>query len=269
MGERAKQLTNAVAASRADDVAGGAIGRSDPQRRSRVLKVGELRVFSKAREDAAPSVRHDEFECAGTGAVSDQPAIGSAAMFQDVVLQLAKRAHQTRRQASGQTHSNRNILHMLAPLIPEQVLDVPVGWIEPAQRKHAGPIPRSGAADRAVRPCPFNLTEDWRLDHNAPIDLGRSPASNGEFHQGADEARPNDGDRGQRRQPSGNSLPKQVVGCLEGRADAPVVTFVQDDPHLLPSVRLKHLPSPPKSERGNESSSVCCALEGPRSGRRQ
>ena len=139
MGECAKQLANAVAVSRAVGVAGGAIGGGDTQRRSRIRKMREFGVFAEARKHTASSVGDDKFECAGTGTVGDQPAVGPAAMFEDVVLQLAERAHQACHQALGQAHSNRGVLRVLSPLIPEQVLGTAVGWIEPTQREHARP----------------------------------------------------------------------------------------------------------------------------------
>ena len=134
MSEGAKQLTNAVAVSSALGVTGGTIGGGDTQRHASIGKVREFGVFAEAREHATSSVGDDEFECTGTGAVGDQTTVGPTAMFKDVVLQLAERAHQACRQALGQAHSNRSVLRVLGPLIPENIFGLAVGWIEPTQR---------------------------------------------------------------------------------------------------------------------------------------
>ena len=253
MSKCTKQLTNAVAVSRPVGVAGGAIGGGDTQRHSTIGKVREFGVFAEAREHAASSVGNDEFECAGASAVRDQPAVGPAAMFEDVVLQLAERAHQACCQALGQARSNCGVLRVLGPLIPEQVFGVAAGWIEPTQREDARPIASAGAADRTVCQCAFDLMEDRRLDRYAAIGLGRGHASNGEFNQGAYKTGPDEGQRRQQRQPSGNGLPKQVVCCLEGRADAAVLTLVQRCSSLSRSGRLMTRLSYQQSDHSNES----------------
>ena len=119
MGECAKQLTNAVPASGVGGVAGGTIGRGDTQRRSTIGKVRELGIVLEACEHAAPGVGNDELESVGAGSIGDESAVGPAAMFEDVVLQLAERAHQACRQAPGQAGSPCGVLRVIGPLIPD------------------------------------------------------------------------------------------------------------------------------------------------------
>ena len=98
--------------------------------------------------------------------------------------------------------------------------------------------------------------ENRRLDRYATIDAGHRPASNGEFHQGADKARFANGQRRQQRQSSGNGLPEQVVRYLESRPDATVPTLRQRCPGLSRPVRLMSRRSCAHSDRTSESASL-------------
>lgn len=256
IGECTKQLTNAVAVSRAVDMAGGTVGGGDTQSCARIGKVHEFGVFAEARKHTASCVSDHKLECAGAGAVGDQHALGPAAMLEDVVLQLAQRTHQACYLALGQAHSNRRVLRVLGPLIPEQVFGPVVGLIEPTQREHARSIAGACAGDRVVYECTFNLMENRRLDRYATIGAGHRSASNGEFHQGADKARFADGQRRQQQQSSGNGLPEQVVRYLEGRPDATVPTLRQRFPGLSPPVPLMSRRSHARSDRTSEARSL-------------
>ena len=97
--------------------------------------------------------------------------------------------------------------------------------------------------------------EDRRLDHYAPIGLGRCHVSNGELDQGADKTGSNEGQRRQQWQPFGNGLPKQVVCCLKGCADAVVLTLVQRCPSLSRPGRQMSRLSHQQSDHSSESSS--------------
>ena len=101
MSECAKQLANAVPASGVGGVAGSTIGRGDTQRRSTIGKVRELGIVPEACEHAASGVGNDEFESIGAGSIGHESAVWPAAMFEDVVLQLAERAHQACRKPLG------------------------------------------------------------------------------------------------------------------------------------------------------------------------
>ena len=256
IGECTKQLTNAIAVPRTVDMAGGTVRGGDTQRYAGVGKVHELGVFAEAREHTASRVGHDELECAGAGTVGDQPAVGPAAMFEDVVLQLAQCTHQACYQALGQAPSNRRVLRVRGPLIPEQVFGPVVGWIEPTQREHTRSIVGACAADRLVYECTFDLMENRRFDRYATIRVRHRHASNGELHQWADKTRSTNGQRRHQRQPSGNGLPEQVVRCLERRRDAAVPTLRQRHLGVSRPVRLMSRLPQAHSDRTSETPSL-------------
>ena len=185
-------------------------------------------------------------------------------MFENVVLEFAERAHQTCRQSAGEARSNRGVLHMFDPLIPEHAFGVAAGWIEPSQREDANEIAGAGSADRAVCQCAFDLMEERRLDRYAAIGVRRCHASNGEFGQWADKTGSDQSQRWHQRQPSGNGLPKQVVCCLEGRADAAVLSLAQRYSSRSRSGRPIGRLSFQQSDRSSQSSRVGCAFSAPR-----
>ena len=110
------------------------------------------------------------------------------------------------------------------------------GWIEQAQGEDTGAVPGAGAADRAVGQRVFDLVKDRRLDGHAAIGVGHRHAGDGKFDQGTDEAGTAEDQRRQLRQAAGNGLPQQVVGRLEGCADAVLIPPLNGAP-VLPSAR--------------------------------
>ena len=62
MGKGTKQLTDAVAVTRAARMPRGAIRRRDPQCRTGIFKAGKFGVFPQARKHTAAGIGDDEFE---------------------------------------------------------------------------------------------------------------------------------------------------------------------------------------------------------------
>jgi hypothetical protein len=219
MGESAKQLTNTVAMSRTARVTRRAIGGGNAQRVTAIGEVRKLGIFAQAREHATTSVGNNEFECALSCTIRDQSASGPAAMFKDIVLQFTECAHQTRRQAFGQTSSYGGVLGMLGPLIPERIVSV-LGSVKPTQGEHTGAIVSTGTADHAVGQRLLDLAENWRLQGYAAVGIRRRSAGDREFDERAYKSGSDEDQRRQLRQTTSNGLPQEVINCVKGCARA-------------------------------------------------
>jgi len=249
MGECAKQLTDAVAVTRASGMPRCAVGRGHPERRSGIRQPGELWILAQAGQHAATRVGDDELERAVARGIGDDAALRPAAVLEDIVHQLAEGAHQPGSQSPRQSRRDRRVLGMLGPLLPDQAFGAVAVRIEARQREYAGPVAGARAADRPLSERTDQLVKHRRLDHHRTVGGGQGGRRHRQFDQRSDPARPTERNGPEGRQPSGNGLPKQIVGRLKARTD-PLRLPV----HSAPRPRLGH------------TRAVCCFPASPQTG---
>jgi hypothetical protein len=130
---------------------------------------------------------------------------------------LADGTHETSCQSPPKSRYNSRILGVLGPLVPDQALGSITIRIKSRKREHSDPVASAGATNRPLPNGPGDLVEHGRRDLNRTVGGGPSSCSHRQFDQRSYLTRSTEQDGTHRRQPSGNCLPKQVIGCIEAR----------------------------------------------------
>ena len=262
MGKRAKQLSDTVTMTCTARMAGGSVGDGSAERLARIWEMCKIGVFAQARQYASSGIGNDEFKGAVAGTVSNQPALWLSAMLKNIVLQFAQRTHQSGHQSPGQACCYGGILHMLRPLIPEQVVSSAGRWIELAQWEYAGSVTRAGTANQTNAEGQLDLVKDRWFDLHLSVCARHTPARDGELHQRANQARPTKGKRWKMRQTSSSRLPQQIIGNFKSRVYMPWCCLVHRSSRFTLLYSVTSWLSALVSGRGIESLNPRCELLG-------
>lgn len=258
MSECAKQLTDAVATTSAPRMPRRAVGRGDPQRRPGISEAGEVGILAQAGQHAAARIGNNKLEGARARGVGDEAALRPPAMLEDIVLQFAKRTHQRRGQSPRETRRDSRILGMFSPLIPNQSAGPEVVGVKTRQWKRARAVTDTRATDYAVAQRADNLMKHWGLDRNGAIAVGQHGCGDRQLDQRPYPARSAERHPPEVWQPTGDGLPKQIIGRLEIRGDLYWRASVQTFPLPRQSVHGPRFATAPSTTAAYDNSALGC-----------